>query len=230
MSRGGYPPAMTNPTILAFDTSGPFCSVALWRGRTVVSEAYAEMARGQAEALMPMIADLMAEAGIGRRHLTGIGVGIGPGNFTGLRISVAAARGLSLALGIPAIGISSFEVLLADAPGDGDETLLSLPAPRDQVYLHQSDGAALTGKGWQADPKTPGVTAPRVIGAKAETLARAMGGAKTEARSLPRTAPIIARLAAARLAAGGTHPRPAPLYIRAADAAPSKHAAPARLS
>lgn len=195
-----------------------------------MSEAYTEMARGQAEALMPMIADLMAEAGIGRRHLTGIAVGIGPGNFTGLRISVAAARGLALALGIPAIGISSFEILLADTQADAGPCLLSLPAPRDQVYLHQSEGTHLTGNAWQADPAFPGVEAPRVVGAQADILAKAMGGAQAEIKNLPKTAPVIAEIAAHRLSQASDHPRPAPLYIRPADAAPSKHADPARLS
>ena len=223
---------MSDPTILAFDTSGPFCSVALLTEGRLVSEAYAEMARGQAEALMPMIADLMAEARIGRRHLTGVGVGIGPGNFTGLRISVAAARGLALALDLPAIGISSFDILLeqAQAQDHPGPCLLSLPAPRDQVYLHHSDGAILTGHAWQADPATPGVTAPHVIGAKADILANAMNGAQAEALDLPKTAPVIAEIAARRLSETRDHPRPAPLYIRPADAAPSKHPAPVRLS
>ena len=55
---------------------------------------------------MPLLEDVLAEAGIGWRDLAAIGVGTGPGNFTGVRISVAAARGLALGLGIPAIGVT----------------------------------------------------------------------------------------------------------------------------
>ena len=187
------------------------------------------MPKGQSETLMPMIADLMTEAGIGRRHLTAIGVGIGPGNFTGLRISVAAARGLALALSIPALGVSSFDILLYDTAETGS-VLLSLPAPRDQVYLHLAEGGRLSGEGWITAPKAPGAQAKKVIGAEAETLARAMGGAQTQARALPRTAPAIAELAAGRVAANVKIDRPAPVYIRPADAAPSKHRAPVRLS
>ena len=216
---------MSDPTILALDTSGPFCSVALYRDGHVASEAYAEMQRGQAEALMPMLANLMAEAGIGRRHLTAIAVGTGPGNFTGLRIAVSAARGLALGLGIPAIGISAFDVLLAAAGTPMDRCLLSLPAPRDQVYLHQSAQGALTGVGWLAAPERPETTATQVIGAAADRLARAMGGAQAQAITLPRPAPVIATLAATRRPVD----RPAPLYIRPADAAPSRLQAPERL-
>lgn len=215
-----------DPTILAFDTSGPFCNVALWSEGRVVADAHAEMARGQAEALMPMIADLMAEAGVGRRHLTAIGVGVGPGNFTGLRISVAAARGLALALNIPAIGVSSFAVLHV-ASGPSGPCLLSLPAPRDQVYLHQADETGLQGSGWLAAARMPEGSAPLVIGAQAHQIAQGLG-AEAQPMALPRPAPWIARIAAADR--GLDHPRPAPLYIRQADAAPSKHPAPERLS
>ena len=214
-------------TVLAFDTSGPFCSAALFHDGRVVSEAYADMARGQAEALMPMIANLMTEAGIGRRHLTAIAVGTGPGNFTGLRIAVAAARGFALGLGIPAIGVSAFEVLIAQAGNPTERCLWSLPAPRDQVYLHLSEHAALTGSGWLAAPDDPGRKAPHVLGAQAETLARAMGGAQAQHAELPRPAPVIATLAAERVTR--LQSRPVPLYIRAADAAPSRHQPPPRL-
>ena len=60
-----------------------------------------------------------------------IGVGTGPGNFTGLRIAVSAARGLALARGIPAIGVSTFEVIHHGAPG----ALAGVPAPRGQLYV-----------------------------------------------------------------------------------------------
>lgn len=216
--------------ILAFDTSGPFCDLALWQDDRVFAEAHAEMAKGQAETLMPMMADMMAEAGIGRRHLSAIGVGIGPGNFTGLRISVAAARGMALALNIPAIGISGFERLLDAAEPPEGACLLSLPAPRDQVYLHLSETSVLTGDGWLASPGDPQAQADQIIGSHAETLSKSLGGIPWGEPDLPRPAPVIARLAAGKLSAGNTGLRPAPLYIRAPDAAPSRIAPPVMLS
>ena len=71
------------------------------------------MDRGQAERLLPMLEEMLAEAGVGWRDLDGIGVVTGPGNFTGVRLAVAAARGLALALGIPAVGVTVFEALAA---------------------------------------------------------------------------------------------------------------------
>jgi len=84
------------------------------------------MARGQAERLMPMLEEMLAQAGHAWRDLAAIGVGTGPGNFTGIRIAVSAARGLSLALGVPAIGVSGFEILarIVEEPA-----LLMIPAP-----------------------------------------------------------------------------------------------------
>lgn len=84
------------------------------------------MAKGQAERLMPMLEEMLSEAGLAWGDLGLIGVGVGPGNFTGTRIAVAAARGLALGLGVPAVGVSGFDVVhalhptataLVDAPG-----------------------------------------------------------------------------------------------------------------
>jgi tRNA threonylcarbamoyl adenosine modification protein YeaZ len=93
---------------------------------------------------------MLAEAGAGWRDLGGIGVVTGPGNFTGVRLAVAAARGLALALGVPAVGVSTFEALadgkrettvtLADGRGrfsqafrDGVPVAPPAPAPEDAV-------------------------------------------------------------------------------------------------
>jgi tRNA threonylcarbamoyladenosine biosynthesis protein TsaB len=67
------------------------------------------MARGQSERLVPMLEDLLAEGGVAWRDLDAIGVGIGPGNFTGIRIAVATARGLALGLRVPAVGVTGFD-------------------------------------------------------------------------------------------------------------------------
>ncbi|MBF9034565.1 tRNA (adenosine(37)-N6)-threonylcarbamoyltransferase complex dimerization subunit type 1 TsaB [Rhodobacterales bacterium HKCCE2091] len=214
--------------LLAFDCSAAHCSVALLSGGRVTAEAHAEMARGQAEALMPMIADLMAEAGMRRGDLSAIAVGTGPGNFTGLRIAVAAARGMALGLARPAIGVTGFAALVeAEGAGTG-RVLVSLPAPRDQVYLQVFDTGAAAAEPLLAMPDAPPPVAPKlVLGAAADRIAAALGG-ETGARvaALARPASPIARVAARMLEAGGDIPRPAPLYVRAPDAAPSRDAAP----
>lgn len=222
---------VASPILLAFDASGPFCSVALWADGRVVSEAHAEMARGQAEMIMPMIADLLAEAQIDKGALSGIAIGVGPGNFTGLRIAVATGRGLALGLGLPAIGVTAFDVLYCAAGSPPGTCLMSLPAPRDQVYLHLAGPAAPRGSGWLASADAPGAVADRVIGAQAKTLARAMGRARAEAIALPRPAPVIAQIAADRWPwpQDLTAKRPAPLYIRPPDAAPPSGPRPVHL-
>ena len=90
------------------------------------------MDKGQAERLMPLLAEVLAEAQVDYAGLSAIGVGTGPGNFTGVRISVAAARGLALGLGIPAIGITGFEALAAGLP---DDVVTLLDARRGALWL-----------------------------------------------------------------------------------------------
>jgi tRNA threonylcarbamoyl adenosine modification protein YeaZ len=201
--------------ILAFDTSAAHCAAALLSGDAVVAQAFAPMTRGQAEHLMPMVAQVMAEAGADLSELDGIAVGIGPGNFTGIRIAVSAARGLALALGKPAIGVSGLEAL---AQGAGD-VLACLEARRGQLYL-QRFGTSPRGPemvmadGIGADWVLPGL---RVVGPVAGVVAAQLGLAAVDA---PALAPAMARIAARRLSAPG--PRPAPIYLRPADAAPAK--------
>jgi tRNA threonylcarbamoyl adenosine modification protein YeaZ len=207
--------------ILGFDTSGPWVGTALFRDGDVPAAHYVDMAKGQAEALMPMIEDTLADANAKLTDLTAIGVGIGPGNFTGIRISVSAARGLALALDIPAIGVSILDALAFNAPRP---TLATLNAPRDHLYLQRTgDGVdrapALVAKSDLADWITPGIT---LVGQDSPDLSATHNIAHAPAAFAPASA--IARIAATRLAT--PQPRPAPLYIKPADAAPSREAGP----
>ena len=77
------------PLILAFDTSAAHCAAALLSGDRIIESAREEMAKGQAERLMGLCAELLNVAGAAYGDLSAVGVGIGPGNFTGIRISVA---------------------------------------------------------------------------------------------------------------------------------------------
>lgn len=100
------------------------------------------MERGHAEHLFPMIEAALEEAGAGYSDLTKIAVCTGPGSFTGVRIGVAAARGLALGRGIPVVGVTRFEALAAEA--DGPVTV-RLKGRGNTVYLQDfgPDGQAL---------------------------------------------------------------------------------------
>jgi tRNA threonylcarbamoyl adenosine modification protein YeaZ len=197
------------PVVLAFDTSAAHCAAAVVSGSRILAQRVERMDKGQAERLMPLLAEVLAEAQVGYAGLSAIGVGTGPGNFTGVRISVAAARGLALGLGIPAIGVTGFEALATGLP---DDVVLLLDARRGALWV--------AGKGIDPQLMDPthfpdGITGRPVAGHRAAELALQTGGTLIE-QPVP-LAVAIARLAAVRLAT--VQPRPAPLYLRAADAA-----------
>jgi tRNA threonylcarbamoyladenosine biosynthesis protein TsaB len=207
--------------ILGFDTSGAYCGTALFDGTDVPAAHYVDMAKGQAERLMPLIEQTLKDAGVGVEDLTGIGVGIGPGNFTGIRISVSAARGLALALGIPAIGVSVLEGLALQGPRP---MLACLTAPRGAKYLQRfgdgmARGPALVAAEDFGEWLHPDLT---IVGQDSAEFATATG--LPNAPSMYAPASAIARIAATRM--GTPQPRPAPLYIKAADAAPSREQGP----
>jgi len=216
------------PTLLAFDTSAAHCAAALLEGGEISAERLVEMDRGQAEALMPLLEELLTRRGLGWRDLDAIGVGLGPGNFTGIRIAVSAARGLALGLGRPAIGVSGFEGM---AWGETGPLLVSLPAPRDSVYLQAMEGGVALGPPRQAPVAAPPCDldlpdGARIIGHAADALGAALG-LPAETRTLSDIGPRIARIAAGRL--GRPTGRPAPVYVRPADASPPSDPPPAIL-
>lgn len=100
--------------ILALDTSSDACSVALARGTEVYSRHHLE-ARAHNRLLLPMIEELLAEAGLHPADLDALAFGRGPGSFTGLRIAAAVTQGLAWAHDLPVLGVSSLEMLAAEA-------------------------------------------------------------------------------------------------------------------
>ncbi|MFQ5748810.1 MAG: tRNA (adenosine(37)-N6)-threonylcarbamoyltransferase complex dimerization subunit type 1 TsaB [Planctomycetota bacterium] len=116
--------------ILGLDLSGDPSRIALGTSGGIEEAAF-QGERGRQ--LFPCLDSLLASAGLSRAELTGIVTGTGPGSYTGLRIACTAARTLSLALGIPAIGISTFEAAALAAPEDSQVHVL-LDAHRREIY------------------------------------------------------------------------------------------------
>ena len=128
---------MTPPLILGFDTSGPHCAATLIEADVVLCTYGEDMARGQAERLMDLLEEVLASQGKSWSDLDALAVGTGPGNFTGIRIGVSAARGLALGLKIPAYGVTGFEARAKVSPMGA---LIAIPAPRDMVYVSDARG------------------------------------------------------------------------------------------
>lgn len=214
------------PLILGFDTSSAHVGAALFDGQTILAAAQEEMARGQAERLMPLLQEVLAQGGATWGDLQAIGVGVGPGNFTGVRISVATARGLALSLDLPAVGVSLLEAAAFGTPGP---VLACLHAPREQAYVLSSPQmAAQVPAHLIALADVPTAWAePGLIctGSAADSVADRLDATAAPARFAPASA--VARIAALRWQ--DSPPRPAPLYLKPADAAPSRVAPPVML-
>src|SRR5262245_1095256 len=126
--------------ILALDSSGGACSVALWRRDAVVARRYRAMTRGHAEALMPMIVETMAAAAEAFPALTAVAVTVGPGAFTGIRIGLAAARGIGLAADIVVTGVTTFAAVaeaVPEAERAGQKLLVLLDSKRGDLFVQQ---------------------------------------------------------------------------------------------
>ena len=205
--------------VLAFDCSGASCAAAVLADDRVAAQRFVAMDRGQAEALLPMIDAVLRDAGLTVAALDLLVATIGPGSFTGLRIGLAAARGLALASGVAALGITTFDAIPVP---DGDlPTFIALDSKRAELFLHRRDGD---------DPRLPALVPPaawaaivpvgpcRVAGDGAAALVAALGrGDVTPVPGSGRPDPVLlARLGIARWAAGDRTGL-APLYLRAPD-------------
>ena len=205
--------------LLAIDTAGGDCSAAVYDSETgVLLGAVTEtIGTGHAEKLMAMIDGALEAAGLPLEAVERIAVTVGPGSFTGIRVGVSAARGLALALGIAAVGISTLQVLAATAPRDsaGRPVLAAMDAKRGEIYaqLFSADGKPLT--------DAEALTVEAVNQLLSETKAVVVGSAMAlladgDVVRQPDRFPIgvVARLGADAEPAG----RPKPLYLRGPDA------------
>ena len=212
--------------ILALDTSARLCSACLYDTESALPlGAHVEdIGRGHAERLFPVIETTLEKAGHAYDDLDRLAVCVGPGSFTGVRVGVAAARGLSLAMAIPLIGVSLFEALVQSV--DRSQPLLSvLDARRDEIYA-------------QFFPQDSQPQSPRVIAvgeaakwADRENAALIGSGVlpmRMAFENIVGRLPVLGEsadvdcLTIARIAAGKTPTshQPVPLYLRAPDAKP----------
>ena len=222
--------------ILALDTATGACSAAVWRADAVVAARFQPMDRGHAEALMPMVRDVMATAEIDYADLDGVAVTVGPGYFTGIRIGLAAARGLALAAGVPIAGFTTLATIahaVDTAERAGGDVLVVMTSKRRELYAQRFDrdleplaapraatpetiAADLTGGG----PLLAGDGAA-IVGAV--MAADGCGFRQADGAGLP-DASVLARLAAT---VGSDAWLPAtPVYLRPPDVSPPTGANP----
>lgn len=119
--------------LIAFETSTEACSVAVWRDGDVL-ERFEIAPRRHAELALPWAQDLLAEAGVARSRLDAVAVGRGPGAFTGVRLGIALAQGIALALDLPLLPVSTLAALAMRAEG-ADRMLAAIDARMGEVYV-----------------------------------------------------------------------------------------------
>jgi tRNA threonylcarbamoyladenosine biosynthesis protein TsaB len=213
--------------VLAFDCAVSGLGIAVVRDGARLA-GLAEDGRDQAARLLPAIATVLSEAGVGRRELSLIAVTIGPGSFTGVRVGLAAARGLAVGLGVPLAGLATTSVLLAQATPRGRVVVAAIDSRLGDWFCAIAEGQD-SGKG---EPAPFVAAAPElaarlggrpclVIGSGAQTLAPQLVAAGIDAvaeQALPDPV-TIARLAAnagaeAWRARNKREGLPRPLYLR----------------
>jgi tRNA threonylcarbamoyladenosine biosynthesis protein TsaB len=220
--------------ILALDTALGACSAAILDGDSLLSRRFERRMRGHAEALVPMVETVRREVGLAYGDLDLMAVTIGPGTFTGLRIGLATARGLSLAAGVPLLGVTTLQAIAAGArhsSPEGEDILVALDARRGQVYVQ----LFAAGSPCDAAPVgSPAALAPEaaaallrdrptaVVGSGADLVASAAVAADRTLRcgetEIEPDAAVIARLAALHGPLTADAAPPAPLYLRPPDA------------
>jgi tRNA threonylcarbamoyladenosine biosynthesis protein TsaB len=203
--------------VLAFDCAVTGLAVAVTRDGAPLASHRSE-GRDQAATLLPAIASTLEQAGVSRKDLSLIAVTVGPGSFTGVRVGLAAARGLAVALGLPLAGITTTAALLAQA--DASERLAVAA-----IDSHLGDWFCALGEGTRAPFLASTVALAervdgrpcRIIGPQADVLSLALANAVAQV-TLP-DAETVARLALLegverwreRNSAEGL---PRPLYLR----------------
>ncbi len=215
--------------LLAIETSADFCSIAASRGEIVVFRHEPAQQR-QAEMILEMVDEVLAEARLALEDLSGIAYGAGPGSFTGLRVACGVTQGLALARGIGVVGIGTLLALaeVAAEESSGDRVVACLDAHMGEVYhaAYRKSGAA-----WE-EVFAPGVFKPESVPAVSgegwtgcgsgfaahgeRIVARHAGRLRMVRPGIAPTARAVLRLALPRFAAGeAMDPATAvPVYLR----------------
>ncbi|MCT7374333.1 tRNA (adenosine(37)-N6)-threonylcarbamoyltransferase complex dimerization subunit type 1 TsaB [Chelativorans salis] len=212
--------------ILAIDTAAALCAACVYdsiadreKGRAIL-----DLGKGHAEHVMSVIGSALQNAGVPYDALDAVAVSVGPGSFTGVRVGVAAARGLALALKVPAIGVTTLEALAAEARESfPHRAILAVTGNRAESLAtarFDAAGACVEGPALatvEAVAEIARAERPVLAGDAAGLVAEAAGGA-FDMGPQRATADILfyARIAAGRPAGE----KPKPLYLRAPDAKP----------
>jgi len=212
--------------ILAFDCAGAQCAAAILSDGDVLATRHSVAERGHAQLLIPMLVDLLGEAGLKFSDIDRFAVTTGPGSFTGIRVALAAAHGLALGTGKPIVGVTVFEAMAASATDVASRLLVAIDSRRTELFvqLFGSDGAPLTEPAMLppkaiADWAGPGELT--LTGDAAGLVAPHLAGMvanSPEAWTGQVDPAVVARLAAGR----PIGPPPAPFYLRPTDAVPTK--------
>ena len=199
--------------VLAIDTALAACSAAVFdtqHGGIIARESL-PMLRGHAEALMPLIRRIMDEAGTAFRDLDRVVVTTGPGSFTGLRVGIAAARGIALAINKPAVGLSTLSAYAAPYLADDEKApvVVAIDARHSHVYLQVFAAGGRTVTGPRLAPLSEAVRAAaaapaRIVGSAAQLVADGACGHRRNAATRRRRRRARYRLGGAdgRRAAG----------------------------
>jgi tRNA threonylcarbamoyladenosine biosynthesis protein TsaB len=211
--------------LLAFDTSTEYLSLCLWQDGAVLSR---DLLAGQkhSQLILPMLGEMLTEAGLKLPELNCIAFGAGPGSFTGLRIGCGVAQGLAYGANLPVVGVSTLLALAVQA--DADRVIACLDARMGEVYhaaytragtewmaarepglYRPGEVPAVEGEGWHGIGSGWATYGDLLNGCYAGQIGQQNGAAFPHARD-------IATLAAKEFAQG--HARPAaeaaPIYIR----------------
>jgi tRNA threonylcarbamoyl adenosine modification protein YeaZ len=196
--------------ILVIETATAACSVALFDGHHLLAARHELVGRGHAERLVPMIGEVLAEAGHPRADV--IQVDCGPGSFTGIRVGLAAARALALAWRVPVAGFSALALIAATA---GEDVGVAITGGHGELFVQRFVRDPLTPadmlQSLRPEDAAAAVSDDLVLGSGAEALVAARGGGRAE-EVYPNAAD------AWMLPAELTGLPPMPLYGRAPDA------------
>ncbi|WP_027486634.1 tRNA (adenosine(37)-N6)-threonylcarbamoyltransferase complex dimerization subunit type 1 TsaB [Allorhizobium undicola] len=214
--------------LLAIDTAGADCAAALYcsSSQTLLASTSERIGRGHAERLMGMIDDVLAAAGKDMQDIGRIAVVIGPGSFTGIRVGLAAARGLALALSVDIVGVTTLAAIAAahQAEKGPQPVIAAMDAKRDEVYVQSfgADGAALDAAAMISHDELRTMVAETGFGVagSGRTIIGLDGPEDGDCFPLIQ----ICRLGAAAPVSG----KPKPLYLRGPDAKPQTGYAVAR--